>query len=82
MFRLLLTSLLICSVYSKQDIYDLLGSLGCKTFANLLQGTGYMYTLGDDHSGNATHVNTFINYCQKQLDMCSKYFKDKTAEFY
>ncbi|XP_076106642.1 transforming growth factor-beta-induced protein ig-h3-like [Mytilus galloprovincialis] len=52
--RLLLTSFLICNVQSKEDIYDLLSSIGCSSFGNLLQGTGYMYRLGDDHSGPYT----------------------------
>ncbi|CAG2223973.1 unnamed protein product [Mytilus edulis] len=38
----------------QEDIYDLLSSIGCSSFGNLLQGTGYMYRLGDDHSGPYT----------------------------
>jgi hypothetical protein len=49
--------------YSKESIYDLLSNVGCDSFAGLLQSTGYMYSLGDDHKGTvrtSTDFDTLI----------------------
>ena len=57
MLRLLLTTLLIYGVHSKESIYDLLSNVGCDSFAGLLQSSGYMYSLGDDHKGTVFEIH-------------------------